>query len=84
MGWNPLAEKIRRFALKRNPEKKYAFKSYKEVAEIPPWPDLDLHISSPFKKQGVDFVVEENSCKGSLDCPISSRAELQRWRDGLI
>lgn len=94
-GWGMLVEKIRRFAMENNSEKSKSYKSFKEVASIPPRPDLEIRIRPESKHSGVDFSVEEESCRssfkflerclvgrvGDLDCPIPAKAELQKWVD---
>lgn len=39
-GWDMVAGKIRRFVSRVRTEKEKLPRSYKEVAKVPPWPDL--------------------------------------------
>lgn len=94
-GWVLVAEKMNRFARDSIPVKKSLPKSYKEAAEIPPWPDLVECSGLAGESSEVDFQVDENSCHGALsflerhlvgrvgelDCPIPSRLEMQNWVD---
>lgn len=67
LGWNMVAERIDRFVGEVGVEKPKVYDSYKEAAEIPPWPNLSLKIRPLPKDSVVDFEVEERSCEGTLN-----------------
>lgn len=95
VGWDMVAGKIMRFVSKVRSEKVKLPRTYKEVATIPPWPDLSAISSIPTKNSDMDFVVEEESCLetlrflenclvgrvGNPDSPNPPRSEVQKWVD---
>lgn len=94
-GWDMAARKIRRFVLSFKEEVKKSVRSFKDVAKIPPWPNLAIKTHSASQSSGVDFVVEEGTCRealsfldrclvgrvGDLECPIPTKMEVQKWVD---
>lgn len=90
-GWDMVEGKIKRFVMSGRDTR---VKTYKEAADIPPWPNLELNIAAGFRNSRVDFEVEK-SCErnveylsrcpvgrvGALDSPIPPKAELQSWVD---
>lgn len=66
-GWDLLGEKMRKFAHGFNTEKKQIPRSFEEAAAIPPWPDSEVRVRHGAEAIGVDFMVEEDTCRGTLN-----------------